>query len=214
METISTELLDKLILKGREAERFAWEHYEELCAREKSYTLYGPDAYGIGAEMPGSIVPKSSRKLTKQTRRKNYIIYELDNNFHLLRTIRVRNYHEISDSYQCFEMDGIHFSCHFKGNQKLIAGREVFAIFYKNKQPQWFAYLTTNSVNLEMYSYTSPSKAKISLYLYSRVSKYNWNGYPVDFSAPFGSPYSPISYGSCEAEPMDTDFSVYFENDP
>jgi hypothetical protein len=211
MEVINVEALDKLLLKGQQAAHFAWDNYEELCARKKTYTLYGPEAYGIGAGIPCGIVSKSSRKLSKQTHRRNYKIYELDKDFHLLRTVTMWNYREIRYCYQCFEMDGIQFACSFAGNQKRVFRQEVLATSYQDNQPQWFAFLTPNSVKLETYCYVSPSKVNVNSYLYSRVSKYSWHGYPVDFSVPIGTASSPIAHGSWEAEANNTDFSVFFK---
>ena len=49
--------LKQLIQDGRDAMQYAWDHYEELVAREAVHILYGPSDYGIGAGIPGKFIP-------------------------------------------------------------------------------------------------------------------------------------------------------------
>ena len=42
--------LQNLILDGRKAMQYAWDHYDELITRNVIYTLYGPYDYPEAAE--------------------------------------------------------------------------------------------------------------------------------------------------------------------
>jgi len=86
---LNIEDLKQMLVAGRRARQYALDHYEELAAREAVYTLYGPYDYRIGAATPGPIVSKNSRKLAFKTKRKNYLVYELDSDYKLLRVKHV-----------------------------------------------------------------------------------------------------------------------------
>ena len=73
MIDLTLEDLKQLLLDGRRARQYAWDHYEELAAREAVYTLYGPYAHGTGAAIPWGYTPKRARNLTLKTRRKNIL---------------------------------------------------------------------------------------------------------------------------------------------
>lgn len=210
MHEINMEYLDQLILDGRSAAQYAWDHYEELIAREAVYTLYGPKDYGIGAAMPGKFISKRSRKLTKQTRRKDYIIYELDSNYKLLRTILMRNYTEVEHIYHCFELNGIQYACPFYGAQKKVLRKEVLAVGYSDAKPCFLGFLSEHSLVAQFFDYPSHDKMIVTTYSYSKVSKYSSHGYPVDYSAPIGTLNSPVNCGTWEEEMTDTDFSKWF----
>ena len=70
VENLHMEDLKQLLSDGRRAAQYAWDHYEELTAREAVYTLYGPYEYGIGAAIPGNTIPMRSRSLTLKTNTK------------------------------------------------------------------------------------------------------------------------------------------------
>ena len=124
MIEISMSELELFMQKGRYAAQYAWEHYDELFARKAKFTLYEPVAYGVGAGMPGKFVPQSVRKLMKQTRRKNYLVYELDDKYQLLRTVLVQNNEKVLYTYQCFELDGTMYGCPFlEGEKKCLETR-------------------------------------------------------------------------------------------
>ena len=210
MYEISIEFLDQLLLDGRSAAQYAWDHYEELTKREAVYTLYDPREYGIGAAMPGKFISKRSRELKKQTRRKNYIIYELDSNYKLLRTTLIRNYTEIETVYHCFELNGIQYACPFYGTKKKFTRDEVLAVGYNGAQPCFLGFLSEHSLLAQFFDYESHDKMIVTTYSYSTVSKYSSHGYPVDFTAPIGAQNSPVNCGTWEEEITDTDFSKWF----
>lgn len=210
MHEISVEYLDQLLLDGRSAAQYAWDHYEKLTKREAVYTLYGPSEYGIGAAMPGKFISKRSRELKKQTRRKSYIIYELDSNYKLLRTTLIRNYREIETVYHCFELNGIQYACPFYGTKKKFTRDEVLAVGYSGAQPCFLGFLSEHSLLAQFFDYESHNKMIVTTYSYSTVSKYSSHGYPVDFTAPIGALNSPVNRGTWEEEITDTDFSKWF----
>ena len=190
--------------------QYAWDHYEELVAREKKYTLYGPYDYGIGAGMPGKFISPNSRKLTKQNRRKNYVIYELDSSFRLLRTVAIRDYAKVECIYHCFEYEGVQYAYPFRGTDKKPFKDEVLAVFTKEQQPQYLAWLSPNSVMVQFFDYVCPEKMAVTTYSYTPTAKFTVNGYPVDHSAAIGTLNSPVERGHWEEKPTYTDFSAFF----
>lgn len=211
MKDLTMEDLKQLLLDGRQVAQYAWEHYEELAAREAVYTLYGPYEYGIGAAIPEEIIPKASRILTRKTRRKNYMIYELDGEYKLLRVTQVFN--SVNDvTYHCFELEGIQYACPFAYNQKRKRRDEVIALAYKDGKPHFYGNLTENKVHVDFYEYVSPEKVRVTGYSYNPVSKYSLHGYLIDPDAPLGELNSPAQRSCWEERPMYTDFSQFFRD--
>ena len=213
MIEISMSELELFMQKGRYAAQYAWEHYDELSARKAKFTLYGPEAYGVGAGMPGKFVPQSVRKLMKQTRRKNYLVYELDDKYQLLRTVLVQNNEKVLYTYQCFELDGTMYCCPFLEGEKKMFRDEVLAIGPIGNRPQYLAFLRENSSIVQYFEYSAEDTMFVTTYAYSPTSIYSAHGYPVDCSAPIGALNSPVNRG-CWKEPVAyTDFSQWFRRD-
>lgn len=209
---LNMEDLKQMLTAGIQAEQYAWDHYEELAAREAAYTLYGPFEYRIGAAEPGPIVSKSSRKLTFKTKRKKYLIYELDNDYKLLRVRHV--FDPRSDTiYHCFELNGIQYACPFMHNRKEIQRNNIVAIGYKDGKPFFCGYLSEGRVLAEFYEYISAEKVRVIVYSYHPFSKYSVHGYPMDPNAPLGEPNSPAQRSCREEKPMYTDFSKFFKEE-
>ena len=211
MYEISISKLDQLIADGKRAAQYAWEHYEELIMRKKKYVLYGPVAYGIGAGIPGKFISPNSRKLQKQTRKKDYMLYELDSNFNLLQTTLMRNYTEIENTYYCFEFEGIRYACPFFGKQKKRYNKEILAIGFRGARPEYLGFLREHSLIAQFFHYDSPEKVLVTTYSYSPSSKYTVHGYEIDPNAPIGAPNSSVEKGFWEEVPAYTDFSEWFK---
>lgn len=207
---MSVDELKQLIQDGRDAMRYAWDHYEELVAREAVYTLYGPSDYGIGAGIPGKFIPERSRKLLMKTRKQNYIIYELDSQYKLLRTTTMRDYTTAAYVYHCFEMNGIQYACAFHSDKKKIYFDEVLAVKYKNGLPCFLGFLRARSLIAEYYEYTVENKASVTAYSYAPFTVIKVNGYAVDPDAPIGAVNSAVEVGRWEMEMTYTDFSRFF----
>ena len=65
MYEIGITEIQQLFLEAREAAKYAREHYIDFASREHSYTLYGPEAYNLGASVPSSLTSTRARKLLK-----------------------------------------------------------------------------------------------------------------------------------------------------
>lgn len=208
---ISLDKLEQLRQKGEFLAHYAWEHYEELAARGKVYTLYGPYDYGIGAGMPGKFIPQRSRKLTKQTRRKNYLIYDLDCEFRLLRVTSVRDYTRVESIYHCFELDGVQYAYPFRGTEKKYFKGEVLAVCNVEGKPQYLAFMRPNYLLIEFFEHINPEKMMVTLYAYAPNAKITVHGYPVDNSAPIGALNSNVERGCWEEVPTNIDFSQWFK---
>ena len=210
MIDLTLEDLKQLLLDGRRARQYAWDHYEELVAREAVYTLYGPYAYETGAAIPGSYTPKSTRNLTLKTRKKKYLIYELDSEYKLLRVTQVLDSVSIN-TYHCFELDDIQYACPFLPNQKKEGFGHVVAVSYKDENPYHYAFLSQNVLYVDFFEYVSQEKVLITEYAYNPVSKYTLHGYLTDPEAPIGELNSAANRVCWEEEPVYTDFSRFFQ---
>lgn len=209
MIDLTLEDLKQLLLDGRRAAQYAWDHYEELAARKAVYTLYGPYAYGTGAAIPWSYTPKRARDLTLKTRRKKHMIYELDSEYKLLRATQVLDAEDIN-AYHCFELDGTQYACPFLPNQKKAGYGNVIALGCKDGKPYYYAFLSRNVLFVRFCEYVSQGKAIMTEYGYNPVSKYTLHGYLTDPDAPIGEPNSAATRICWEEDPVYTDFSQWF----
>ena len=209
MKDLNIEDLKQLLSDGIQARQYAWDHYEELAAREAMYTLYGPYDYGIGAARPGRLVSKSSRTLALKTRKKQHMIYELDSEYKLLRVTQVLDSESIN-IYHCFELNDVQYACPFLPNQKKIGFGDVIAVSYKNGMPYYSAFLARNVLLADFLEFVSSEKVLITAYAYNPVSKYTLHGYLTDLDAPIGALNSAVQRVCYEEEPMYTDFSQWF----
>lgn len=209
MIELTLEDLKQLLLDGRRAAQYAWDHYEELVAREAAYTLYGPYAYETGAAIPGRYTPKRARDLTLKTRRNKYNIYELDSEYKLLRVTQVLDSVSIN-TYHFFELDGIQYACPFLFNRKEKSHGNVVAVSYKDGKPYYHAFLSENVLFVRFCEYVSEGKALMTEYGYNPVSKYTPHGYLTDPDAPIGELNSAATRICWEEETVYTDFSQWF----
>lgn len=212
MIELTLEDLKQLLLDGRRAAQYAWDHYEELAAREAIYTLYGPYAYGTGADIPWGYTPKRARDLTLKTRRKKYTIYELDSAYRLLRVTQVLDSVKIN-IYHCFDLDGIQYACPFLTNLKKEGFGDVIALKWKDGKPFYSGFLANNVMFAHFLEYVSPEKVLITEYAYNPVSKYTMHGYLTDPDAPINALNAAMQRICFEEEPMYTDFSQWFQKE-
>ena len=203
--------LDWLVLEGKLAWEYAWEHYDELVARECVHRLYGPYCYWMGAGMPGHLTSKRARELKKQTRRKDYRIYELDSNYKLIRVISVRDYTKIELIYHCFECDGTQYGVPFRGESKELFKFHAHVIRYRDGLPVYHGMVEHEHIFADFYEYISDEKVKLIEYHYGRHLMTTEYGYPVDWDSPFCGLTSPVQIVTCEQDVRYTDFSKFFE---
>ena len=206
------EDLKRLLSDGRHAREYAWNHYEELAEREAVYTLYGPYAYGTGADIPGGFIRKPIRNLTLKNRRKKYIIYELDSEYKLLRATQVLDSESIN-TYHCFELEGVRYACPFLPNKKQLGFGDVIALTWKDGKPYYFGFISRSTLIATFFEYIFAEKALVTEYTYNPVSKYATQGYLTDPNAPIGAPNAAAQRLCYEEEPMYTDFSQWFQTE-
>ena len=203
--------LDWLLLEGKLACEYAWEHYDELVARECAYRLYGPYCHRMGAGIPGSLTSKKERELKKQTRRKDYHIYELDSNYKLIRVISIRDYEKVELIHHCFEYDGTQYSVPFREERKKLFRFEVDVVRYRDGLPVYYGIASCEHLLSHFYEYSKNEKTKVLCYAYGRCMRRTVHGYPVDWDSPIGGLASPVEKGSWEEDVLYTDFSKYFK---
>ena len=211
MIELTLDELKQLLSNGRHAREYAWNQYEELAVREPVHILYGPYTDGTGANIPGNFTPKRARNLSPKTRRKNYIIYELDSEYKLLRATQVLDSKRIN-TYHCFDWNGVQYACPFLPSKKQLGFGNIIALAWKDAKPYYSAFLARNVVIASFFEYVPSGKALITEYTYNPVSKYATQGYLTDLDAPIGAPNSAAQRLCYEEDPVYTDFSQWFRN--
>lgn len=207
---VTYEYLDELLLEGLNAKRYAWDHYEELAGRKAFHKLYGPYCSGMGAGIPGSLTSKRERELKMKTRRKNFYIYELDENYKLIRVISVRDFSTIELIYHCFEVNGTQYGVPFWGSQKVYSRRGATVVKFHNKLPSYFGIVSAPLLLAHFYEYVSEEKVKVYGYSYTPKTEKSIQGVPIDWNSPIGGPASPVEKGEWEEDIRYTDFSQWF----
>lgn len=211
MYDIGVAELHQLFTEARKAAEYAREHYEDFASREHTYTLYGPEAYDLGASVPSSLTPTRARKLLKSTRRKNYVIYELDRAYQVLRTIHMIDYTRTDCTYYHFELDGVHYAYPFRGRDNRLYTDKITVLKYEEGRPVYYAIVANNLLFAQFYEYLEPNSMVVSTYRYWPNGAYTLFGLPVDWDAPIGAINSPVQR-HCKEEPLvDIDFSKWLK---
>lgn len=211
MYEIGIDGLQQLLSEARSAAKYAREHYRDFASRKHTYTLYGPDAYDIGASVPSRIVPSRARKLLKSTRRKDYLVYELDKNYKILRTIHMLDYTKVDCTFHHFELNGVSYAYPFRGSGNGIYNDAIYATKYSSDKPIYYAVVRSNYLFAQFYEYSASDQMIVSTYRYSPNAKYTIHGYPVDHNAPIGALNSPVQRHCTEEVPEYIDFSQWFK---
>ena len=139
------------------------------------------------------------------------MIYDLDDDFKLLRAIAVRDYTKVECIYHCFESDGVLYAYSFRGTGKKPFKEEVIAVCNVDQKPQYVAFMRPKAVLIQFFEHVSTEKMMVTTYSYTPQAKTTAHGYPVDHSAPIGSLTSPVEKGIWEEVPAYTDFSHWFK---
>ena len=203
MDNENIKILDYFLNAGNEAIQYAWDHYEELLNRQCAFTLYGPYDTGIGAGIPGKPVSKNSRKLTKETRRKHYLIYELDEKFNLLRTKTIRNYNEVEFVYHCFELDGYFYAIPFWKEEKKLSYKQSIALRFVDGKPTYLGFIRRGCLIAGFYQHVSEEKMLVKGYTYVNS--------PDVFHANTGIENVYLEEGCWKEDFVYKDFSSFFE---
>lgn len=203
--------LNQLLNDARIAAKYAREHYGELASRKHTHTLYGPDTYDIGASVPSKIVPSRARKLLKNTRRKDYFAYELDEKYKVLRTIHVLDYATVDCTFHHFELNGVIYAYPFRGSGSEQYNDAIYAIKYSVGKPLYYAVARSNYLFVQFYEQLANDNMCVSTYRYSINAPKSVYGYPADHNAPIGALNSPVQRHCTEEVPEYIDFSQWFK---
>lgn len=215
MYEIDLKGLDALLEEGLKAARYAREHLEELASRKHTYTLYGPYSCFTGACVPTSLIPEKHRQLRKNTRRKSYDEYHLDENYNVIRTIGKYDGHYSVRTYHHFEFEGNIYACPFDtwaGNNIRQDSTTVMFRFHDGK-PILFGMIDKSMVTVEFIDYISDTMMNVSSYVYYATAKYNDLHILIDRDAPIDALNSPIVRGERQEEIKYIEFSRWFEQD-
>ena len=210
MREITNDDLLLLLNEANSKRSFFWDHYEELAGRKACYTLYGPMTHGLGALVPCMLTHNGERKLTKSTKRMNYAIYEMDQNFKVIRTTHIRDYTRVDCTYHHFEIDGVTYACEFYADKKQWTGEKICALRYENGKPVYFASCNGHYILAFFMEYVSSKKMMVTTRSLSYQFKSSIHGLVPDWNAPPNTPHA-LSTMSYREEPVpNIDFSRYF----
>lgn len=201
MFEVSVEDLHKLLLAGRSASQYAIAHYDQLAARQCAHTLYGPECHALGASVPSSLTPVRARMLLSKTRRKNHVIYELDDSYDVIRTVHMLDYSNVDCTYHHFHLNGVHYAYPFRGSGKQMYNDEIAAIKYVDNKPFYYALISKNLLFIQFYEHLGAETMMVSTYRYWPTAEYSQYGYPIDKNAPIGAPNSCVQR-HCREEPF------------
>ena len=157
------------------------------------------------------MVPIQARILKKTTRRKNHLVYQLDNEYKVLRTVHVLDYTKIDCTYHHFELDGVSYAYPFRGDTNELYNDAIYVLKYINEVPVYYAVGYRNLLFAQFYEYPSSDKMIVSTYRYWPTANVTMHGCPVDRNAPVGAPNSPIQYHRTEEVPAYIDFSHWLK---
>lgn len=204
--------MDRTMTDAAAAYEYAKEHFEELRNRPISYTLFGPDTYGIGAACP-TITKDRARKLQKRTRCKKYLVYSLDENYRVLSTRHQDNTGNIECTLYHFELNGIQYApCFYKDTDGFYPA-PMRCLKMDGKQPVFYAEASSSVLFVELYepiSQSDKNKVLACEYFYYPTRMYSKEGFPIDRDAPYNSPNSPVTFSCCEKTLPNIDFTKWF----
>lgn len=207
-KVVYTEM-DKIINDAYIAFDYAWEHYIELRDRKVAHVLYGPNAHATGAAWPGFGIKDKERQLLKKTRRKEYMLYELDGNYQILCNKTIKD-GKIQCSYYHFELNGVQYARSFLEDRKAVYTDNVYCVKYLKDEPAYCASVSKNYLYLEMFEYLPEERCIATRYSYYPASKITQHGYPMSFDAPYGAVNSPVTVRCYETKVQSIDFSRWF----
>lgn len=208
MHEISMKDLGQLLKNGRIAKQYALDHKEELLSRKHSYVLYGPYVPGIGASIPcNTVTAKRARHLTTRTRRKDHIIYYLDENYHVLRTCLVLE-NVVTHVYHHFKLDGVIYVYTYESP---ALNDEVQFLGYVDGKPISYGSIHRYFVFVQFYEYIDEKRMLVTSYRYTPRLRRTVFGCLPNPEAPIGAPDSVVQRDFYEETVEDTDFSRWFK---
>ena len=208
MYEISMEELKQLLKNGRIAKQYALDHKEELLSRKHSFVLYGPYVPGIGASIPcNTVTPKRARKLVTKTRRKDHIIYYLDDDYHVLRTSLVLE-NNTRHIYHHFELNGVIYVYTYESP---VLNDEVQFLRYADGKTISYGEIHRAFVFAQFYEYIDEKRMLVTSYRYTPGLKQTIYGCLPKPEAPMGAPDSFVQREIYEETIENTDFSRWFK---
>lgn len=211
MYEIGIEGLYQLIQEGRVGADYAWANRSELTDRKHTYTLYGPHSQSLSASIPSSLAPAKVRQIRKTTRRKDYIIYELDASYKPLRTIVMLDYTKCDCVFHHFELNGVTYAYHFDKYGRPAYNDRICVLKYRDGKPWYYGGMTATYIFAEFYEYLEQDKMGITCYSFAPNATHTQFGFPVDWNAPIGTENSPVTRYYREETVQYIDFSHWFE---
>jgi len=207
MYELSLEDLKELHKTRPSVIQYAMDHKEELLAREHSYVLYGPYHHALGASVPcNTVSAKRTRALVKKTRRKDYVIYHLDENYHVLRTTGVLD-NAVRHTFHHFELDGVVYAYSYEWGLNL----EVRFLKFAEGKPISYGMISNGHVFTQFYEYMDDKRMLVTNHRYYPVLERTIYGGIPNPEAPIGDPDSCAERYCYEKPAEDTDFSRWFK---
>lgn len=189
--------------------QYARTNYDVLATEKTVHTLYGPKAAFLGALVPSSLTPARARILCKSTRRKEFVVYDLDCEYRPVKTTHVTDYHRVDCTYYHFVRNGVTYAYPFRGTGNQVCNDTIVAIKKNNDGVAYFATCAKSMLFVQFYEYESPETMIVSSYWYWPTAKYNMHGQLIDRNAPIGAPNSSVLRHCCREPVNNVDLSKW-----
>lgn len=173
MHEINMDSLLQIMLRTRAEAKFARENYAFLAARPHAHILYGPGAYNVGVLIPGNLINKRSRNLSrKPSRRKEYDIYQLDENLQLLRKTTMHDYGREGCTFHCYRKGSTMYAYPFNKGGAYSMDKISFIDYDEKNRPHCFGVSSAVMLFIQFYQYICDDKMIVSDYRYWPSKEY------------------------------------------
>lgn len=206
MLELTYEYMEQMIQNGYIAHQYAWDHYEELNSRICVRTLYGPPSPYLGILAAGHLTPAKDRTIMKNTKRKKYLRYELDENNQIIRIREMKNYSVVNCTHHIFQLNGVTYARSFFEERKIPYNDRTFAIRYDNGRPCSFAITQKNYLCMDFYEYPQQDIVRTTCYLYLQGWETTRPEYRRSRDVPMGTAGSPVVIETFEETYQHFDF--------
>lgn len=166
----------------------------------------------LGAASPCTLIKEPWRKLSTTTRRKAYVRYDLDQDYHVIRVTHVRKDGSVDCTYHVFELEGGFYARPFiRTEKRAYPSVNMEAFRMENGRPLYYTHSEPMRLFCELYDYPADDLRQCRRYMYHPHCELTPLSCQVpDWNAPYGASNSPVTFDCIEEKPQMLDFSRWF----
>lgn len=214
MKHITYDEFDIIMKESQEASEYSDFYFDQLINRPVAHILYGPPAYGPGAAQPSQrLVGARERVLQNKTRRKKYKAYYFDDAGDLLYS---RDYgtNGLDNTLLHFWIGNTNFAKYYLKDTNEFYSDIIFSTMFRGIEPVRFAFVRSTRVYVEYYenvdNLDSSTRRICQWYDYYPHRLFSETGTPILKDVLYGSPNSPVSFGTEAIEKKDSFILPYY----